>query len=523
MTIDENADREPLPRGRRPRISADETARIAIEAFEERGYDATSMDQIATRAGVSRRSLFRYFPTKAALVWHGFGPYLERLDDLLDAADGSREPFDAVQDALLAALPTSASAVSAMRIQLEIVESHPDLWSTGTPSLVTVRDLVYRFLSSRTILGPIEVRVVAEVTVTVAFTGLRYWAATGDAPIESVLRQAFDAVGPRGRRARDASPTADVEEAPPASPRTTRALVFEEFGPPEVLHVGSVPLPSPGDGQVRIAVHAASVNPVDWKLRAGLAKDFPGLSLPHVTGMDAAGVVDAVGAGVEEWRVGDEVFGPTVTGAAAEHALLEAVARKPRGMSWETAAALPSGSETGLRAIEILGLSAGEVLVINGVSGGVGLAAARFALARGARVIGTAGPGRAEALAELGIESVTYGDGMSDRIRALAPSVDKALDVAGNGVLPELVALVGGDTSRVVTLGDPAAGSLGVTYTTGQERRYWEALDLATDLWAEGRFDLPIARSFSLDEGAAAHTASESGHVLGKIVFSIRP
>jgi NADPH:quinone reductase-like Zn-dependent oxidoreductase len=299
------------------------------------------------------------------------------------------------------------------------------------------------------------------------------------------------------------------------------ALVFDDFGTPDVLHLGQVPTPQPGPGQVRIAVRSASVNPVDWKIRSGASRGFPGLSLPHVTGLDASGVIDAIGADVRGWAVGDEIFGQTVTGAAAEHALLENFARKPAGMSWDTSAALPSAVETGLRAIDVLGVGPDDVLVVNGVAGGVGLAAAQFALARGARVLGTASQQRHDSLAALGIESVTYGEGLSERLLALSPSISRALDAAGNGILPELVELVGGDSSHVVTVADHRAAESGVVFTAGQERRYWEAFDRAVELWSDGRFQMPIAQVFPVADGAAAHAASESGHVFGKIVIRV--
>jgi NADPH:quinone reductase-like Zn-dependent oxidoreductase len=112
---------------------------------------------------------------------------------------------------------------------------------------------------------------------------------------------------------------------------------------------------------------------------------------------------------------------------------------------------------------------------------------------------------------------------MADRVREAAPNVDRVLDVAGNGVLPELISLVGGRADRVVTVADGDAGRYGVTFTAGRSRRYWEALDLAASLWKKEQFVLPIAQTFSLEDGAAAHRASELGHVLGKIVIRVRP
>jgi NADPH:quinone reductase-like Zn-dependent oxidoreductase len=282
-----------------------------------------------------------------------------------------------------------------------------------------------------------------------------------------------------------------------------------------------MPEPEPGPGQVRIRVRAAAVNPVDWKIRSGASAAFHAVQLPAITGLDAAGVVDAVGEGVSDWRVGDEVAGVAESGAAADLALLTHVARKPAKTSWVDAAALPSVAETGLRAVDLLDVGSGDVVVVNGAAGGVGLAAAQFAMARGAAVVGTASERNHDALRALGIEPVLYGEGMAERVRAVRSNVHRALDATGHDALPALLALVHGDPARVITVADATAPQLGVRFTTGAERRYWEALPLALDLAASGRFRVPVAGTFPLHEGAAAHRLSESGHVLGKLVLDL--
>jgi AcrR family transcriptional regulator len=179
------------PRGRRPHIAAAELARVAVTLFEAQGYDDTSMDEIAAVAHVSRRSLFRYFPTKATLVWHGFGPYLVTLTDLIEGVPEDAEPFGAVRDALLAALPESPADIASMRVQLGIIDSHPDLWSIGSQSLVVARDIIHRFLARRTELEPLHLVVLAETIITTTFTALRFWATTDNSSAESVVRSAF--------------------------------------------------------------------------------------------------------------------------------------------------------------------------------------------------------------------------------------------------------------------------------------------------------------------------------------------
>ncbi|SHN19040.1 NADP-dependent oxidoreductase [Cryptosporangium aurantiacum] len=301
-----------------------------------------------------------------------------------------------------------------------------------------------------------------------------------------------------------------------------RALVFDQYGPPDVLHIADAPEPHAGPGQVRIAVRAAGVNPVDWKIRSGASAAFHQIVFPHIPGFDAAGIVDEVGADVADVRVGDEVFGSTATGASAEYAVMAAYAHKPAELSWADAAALPSAVETGLRAVDLLAVSAGETLVVNGAAGGVGLSAAQFALARGAFVIGTASEANQGFVRSLGITPVPYGDGLADRVRTLARRVDRALDAAGHGALPDLIALTG-EAARVITVADgPGAAVLGVRFTTGAERRYWEAFDLAVTLHDAGQFTLPVAQTFALPDAAEAHRRSESGHTRGKLVILLR-
>jgi AcrR family transcriptional regulator len=194
MDATEPDEAAPAPRGRRPHIAPDDIARMAMSLFEARGYDDTSTDDVAAHANVSRRSLFRYFPSKANLVWHGFEPYLTRLSVLIDEGGHDGDPFDAVQEALVAALPTSAPDIAAMRVQLSIIDRHPELWSVGSPSLLAARDLLRGFLTRRTEFDELEVLILAEATITATFTALRFWATADEGLLEQVLRSAFGAL-----------------------------------------------------------------------------------------------------------------------------------------------------------------------------------------------------------------------------------------------------------------------------------------------------------------------------------------
>ena len=298
-----------------------------------------------------------------------------------------------------------------------------------------------------------------------------------------------------------------------------KAVRFSEFGGPEVLQIAELPDPRPGPGQVRIAVRAAGVNPSDWKKREGLMDG----DLPQTMGHEAAGVVDELGEGVAGVAIGDRVFGFSAEGAAqAELAVLSHYAPIPPSLDFAGAAALPAAIETATRALDQLGVGGGSTLLINGASGSVGSAAVQLAVVRGARVIGTAGPGNHEYLRSLGAEPVAYGEGLAERVRALVPGgVDLALDVAGSGVLPELIELAGG-AEHVLTVADfGGARAHGVRFSSGDAGRALHALAEIGELIESGRFSLPVARTFPLADVAEAHRVGERGHPRGKLVLLV--
>ncbi|MEV0821064.1 NADP-dependent oxidoreductase [Nonomuraea rubra] len=293
---------------------------------------------------------------------------------------------------------------------------------------------------------------------------------------------------------------------------TAQAVRYGRHGGPEVLELTEIPLPEPGPGQVRVAVRAAGVNPIDWKMRRGLRGAPP--DGPQGTGMELAGTVDALGEGVTGLRLGDPVYGQVAPGALATHAIAEAdaLAYKPDDLTYEEAAALPVAVETARRALRDLALQEGETLVIHAVAGGVGLAAAQLALARGATVIGTASERHHEFLRGLGVRPVAYGDGLE---RRLPESVDRVLDASGRGELDLSVKLTG-DPARVITIADRAgAERLGVRFSTGDG-----AAAAARALRESPHVRLPIAEVFPLEQAAQAHRRSEQGHFLGKLVVN---
>ena len=296
-----------------------------------------------------------------------------------------------------------------------------------------------------------------------------------------------------------------------------RAVVHTRTGEPrEVLSVVETDEPHAGPGEVRILVRAAGVNPIDWKLVTGHMGGAP--DRPRAPGIDAAGLVDEIGAGVTGVRLGDPVFGQATSGSAAEYAVLSAWAAKPETVPFEAAAGLPVAGETAVRVLDLLGLRAGRTVVVDGASGGVGSTTVQVALARGLRVIGTAGEGNQEFLASLGAQATLYGPGLVDRVRALAPDgVDGAVDTAGRGSVRDLIALTG-DPHQVVTIADFSAGDLGVQVTPGGGGQR-ERLEQVAALLAAGELQVPVAQTFPLEQIAEAYALSRAGHVRGKLVL----
>ena len=294
-------------------------------------------------------------------------------------------------------------------------------------------------------------------------------------------------------------------------------MCYGEFGGPDVLRLIDAEKPHAGPGEIRIAVRAAGVNPVDWRIREGQMRPALPASLPAGVGLDAAGVVDEVGEGVTDVAVGDRVFGEG-SDTYAEFAVLHAWARMPEGLSFEEAAGYPSVMETALRILRECGVRPGQTLLVSGASGGVGSAVLQIARDRGITVVGTAGAANLEYLRSLGAHATTYVEGWPERVRALT-SVDAALDLAGAGVLRELVELTG-DPATVVSIADRTAPELGVRFSN-VAGSVPDALKETVRLLEQGTLHIPVEKTYSLAEAAAAHADSRAGHTRGRRVIVI--
>lgn len=307
----------------------------------------------------------------------------------------------------------------------------------------------------------------------------------------------------------------------------TRIVAPTGFGGPEVLALTESDTARPGPGEVRVMVRAIGVNPIDWKLYSGSFGDSP--HLLGVSGNEAAGVVDAIGDGVDGWTVGDDVIVYPIDGNAyADHLVVPAssLTAKPDALPFELAAAVAVAGGTSTQAVEAARVLEGETVLVHGAAGGVGSLTVQLARRRGARVIGTASAGNHEFLRSLGVEPVEYGPGLVDRVRALAPGgVDAAIDTVGSDEALETSTELVPDRRRIVTIvAMQRAGELGITAIGGGPgadpgtgiRRASVAVVAA--LVADGAVTIPVAGTYPLTETAQAHRDSRGGHTRGKIV-----
>lgn len=304
-----------------------------------------------------------------------------------------------------------------------------------------------------------------------------------------------------------------------------RAMTYDRYGDADVLHLQDLPTPKVGPGQILVRATRASVNPVDWKVMAGGLDAMMNAQFPVVPGWDVAGVVEQIGPDTPEFAVGDRVASyarkMVVSGGTfAEYVTLPAefATMIPDGVTDDVAAALPLTGLTAERSIEALGLGPEDTLLIHAASGGVGYLACQLARRQGVTVIGTASEARADKLRDIGVIPVTYGDGLTDRVREAAPDgVDAVADFAG-GVLETTLAVLG-DGGRHVSVADPA-----VTEHGG--RWIWVRPDAGglaelLRLVDAGELTVDIDRTFPLDQVAEAFRVSQAGEAKGKLVIDV--
>nr|WP_233515744.1 MULTISPECIES: NADP-dependent oxidoreductase [Nocardiopsis] len=303
-----------------------------------------------------------------------------------------------------------------------------------------------------------------------------------------------------------------------------KAIALQQYGSVDDLALVDLPDPKVAPGEVLIRVRAAGVNPVDWKLATGGLDPVMEADFPLVPGWDVAGVVEAVGFDAGEYAVGDEVYGylrkdwaKNGTYAELVSASVRLIAPKPAALSWQEAAGVPLAGLTALQSLKRVSVGSGDTVLVHAAAGGVGAFAVQMAVALGARVIGTASERNHDHLRALGAEPVTYGDGLTERVRALAPEgVDAVLDFVGGGVaaLP-----VTENPERVVSIADHGVLSTGGQYLW--VRPDHDDLVELSRLADRGVLSVHIDREFPLAEAAEAWRLNQTGRTRGKIVLTV--
>jgi NADPH:quinone reductase-like Zn-dependent oxidoreductase len=301
-----------------------------------------------------------------------------------------------------------------------------------------------------------------------------------------------------------------------------RLVEIPSFGGPDVLRVRQVESSAAGTGEVRVRVLAAGLNPVDWKIFAGgQAAVSYGVTLPSGNGNDFAGVVEEVGAGVTRFAPGDAVLGGYRFFAQADYFVVseEKLVLKPADLAFEQAGSLDIAGRTAWASVRSQSLTAEDTVLVSAAAGGVGVLAAQLALRAGATVIGTASEHNHEYLRDLGVIPVSYGDGLADRVRVVAPQgVTAVLDNFGPSTI-DAARELGVPAERINTIA--AHGYLPELPIAHVGGSFADRDDLAAvaALIASGEIDLPIDSIYPLERVAEAYERLIAGHLRGKIVL----
>jgi NADPH2:quinone reductase len=326
--------------------------------------------------------------------------------------------------------------------------------------------------------------------------------------------------------ARGKSITFDRGEEHEMTASMARAVRFDRYGGRDVLYVADIDMPSPGRGEVVVEVRAAGINPGEAGIRVGAMQDIFPTTFPSGEGSDLAGVVTAVGPGVTEFSVGDEVLGFSFR--RSSHATHTAVPvnqliRKPPQLSWEVAGSLYVVGATAYAAVRAVAPQPGETVAVSAAAGGVGSLVVQLLVLRKAVVLGIAGPGNADWLRAHGVTPIAYGSdfqGLADRLREAAPNgIDAFIDLFGPDYV-QLAVDLGVPPDRIDTIiSFQKAGEVGAKTEGSAEASTPEVLAEIADLVATGAVDFDIAATYPLDRVADAFEELEKRHTHGKIVL----
>jgi NADPH:quinone reductase len=302
-----------------------------------------------------------------------------------------------------------------------------------------------------------------------------------------------------------------------------RAVRFDRYGGRDVLYIADVDRPSAGPGEVVVEVRAAGINPGEAGIWVGAIHAIFPATFPSGEGSDLAGVVTAVGSGVTEFSVGDEVLGFSLR--RSSHATHTAVPvsqliHKPAQLSWEAAGSLYVVGVTAYAAVRAVAPQPGETVAVSAAAGGVGSLVVQLLALRKARVLGIAGPGNADWLRAHGVMPIAYGDGLAERLRDAAPAgIDAFIDLFGPDYV-QLAVDLGVAPERIETIiSFEKAGEVGAKTEGSMDASTPEVLAEMADLVATGAIDLDIAAAYSLDRVADAFAELERRHTHGKIVL----
>lgn len=312
-----------------------------------------------------------------------------------------------------------------------------------------------------------------------------------------------------------------------------KALVVDNYGPPQAARIGEIDKPALKDGSLLVKIYAAGINPFDYKLITGMAKDIMPISFPYVPGMDGAGIIAEIGQGVRDWSKGDAVLGMFETGTFAEYALISAsskrLARKPDTLDFDRAAAIPEAGLTATTIVRAADVRQGQTVFVIGATGGLGLFALQLAKLRGARLIATGKASDVEYLRRLGADDIIdygAGDALEQVHQRYPEGVDVVVDVinTGDNLLRDAAVIRQGGT-LVSSLYGPEQSALpsGITVHYIQLKAKDDDLKDLARRAASGELHIEIGRTYALSEAAQALTDlyDPAKHTRGKLVVEV--
>jgi NADPH:quinone reductase-like Zn-dependent oxidoreductase len=304
-----------------------------------------------------------------------------------------------------------------------------------------------------------------------------------------------------------------------------QAIRVHDYGDADQLKLERIPCPEPQAGEVLVEVHAAGVNPIDWKIRQGLRKEALHMQFPYTPGMEIAGVVREVGPGVTAFQKGQEVYGQSMQGGYAEYAVasVASLALKPQTLTFDEAATVPVGATAAWQGLFNYGkLAAGQHVLIQGAAGGVGLFAVQFAKWKGASVIATTSGANVDFVRSLGAETVI--DYTTTDLASAVHDVDLVFDTVGGAAVEASLQTVKRGGTLVTIAGRVAAEKAqerDVHVTSAFARIGTELLQTFAHLIDAGQVKVVIEKVFPLSEASQAHELSQHGHGRGRIVLHI--